>query len=142
MVFLILDGFSGHVSEPIEEACIYYGVPMLRIPAHTSDQVQLLEVGLFALHKSESRRMQTLLDLNVQTLKLIRMLCDFQKAATPINVIGAFRRAGILSQWDGHAGTPRCFVDRTQATELRHWRQSRNRIPVQRLLSEDRGEQE
>jgi hypothetical protein len=74
MVFLILDGVSGHISEVIEEACVYYGVRMLKSPPHTSDQVQPLNVGLFGLHKSESRRVQTHLDLNTQTVKLIRML--------------------------------------------------------------------
>jgi hypothetical protein len=41
------------------------------------------------------RRMKV--DLNDQTVKLIKMLCGFQKAATGTNVIGAFRKAGIMS---------------------------------------------
>jgi hypothetical protein len=142
MVFLIHDGFSAHMSEAIEEACIYYGVQMLKIPAHPSDQVQPLDVGLFALHRSESRRMQTHLDLNLQTVKLIRVLCGFQKAATPVNIIGAFRKAGIISQWDGHAGTLRCIIDRNQATEVQHWRQSKKKIAVQQLPFDDRSSRE
>jgi hypothetical protein len=96
IVFFILDGFSGHVTDAIEEACVYQGIRMLTIPPHPFNQVQPLECCLFALHKSESRRVQPHLDLNAQITKLARTVCGFQKAATPVNVIAAFRRARIV----------------------------------------------
>jgi hypothetical protein len=36
-------------------------------------------------------------DLNDQTEKPVKMFCGFQKTATGTNVIGAFRKAGIMS---------------------------------------------
>jgi hypothetical protein len=90
MVFLTLDGFSDHVTDAIKEACVYSGIPMLTIPPHICDQVQPLDLGLFALRKSESRCVQPRPDLNAQTTKLIRMLCGFQKAIARVNVTAAF----------------------------------------------------
>jgi hypothetical protein len=56
-----------------------------------------LDLGIFAVHKMEARRVHPHLDLNDQTTRLIKMFCGFQKAATETNVIGAFRKAGIIS---------------------------------------------
>jgi hypothetical protein len=44
----------------------------------------------------ESRRVGLHLDLNDQTLKLAKVLCEFQKVAARTNVIGAFRKAEIM----------------------------------------------
>jgi hypothetical protein len=93
IVFLILDEFAGHVTDAIEDVCVCYGIRMFTIPSHISDQVQPLDLGLSAFHKSENRRVQPHLDLNAQTTNLIRMLCGFQKAATPVNVSSSFPRA-------------------------------------------------
>jgi hypothetical protein len=43
------------------------------------------------------------LDLNTETAKLTRLLYGFQKVATPVKFIAAFRRAEIVSPWDEHA---------------------------------------
>jgi hypothetical protein len=137
LIFLILDGFSGHVTESIEEGCVHFGIRMLKIPAHTSDQLQPLDVGLFALHKLESHRVMPHLDLNAQTVKLIRMLCGFQKAATPVNVIGAFRRAGIICRWDGLAKALRCVIDRSEAADVRHWHHSKSRVQLEHCASRE-----
>jgi hypothetical protein len=119
-VFLIPDGFSCHVRNATEEVCVCYGIRMLAIPPHTLNQVQPLDLDLFAFYKSESCRVQPHLDLNAQTTKLIRKLCWFQTATTAVNVIAAFRRAQIVSRWDKHAKNLRCFSDRSQAAEIRH----------------------
>jgi hypothetical protein len=97
MVFLIPDGFSGHVRNATKEVRVCYGIRMLAIPSHTSNPVQPLDLDLFALYKSESRRVQPHLDLNTQATRLIRMLSGFQTAATAVNVIAGFWRAGIVS---------------------------------------------
>jgi hypothetical protein len=43
-IFLILDGFAGHFSDAVKEQCFYYGVVLIVIPPHTSDQVQPLDL--------------------------------------------------------------------------------------------------
>jgi hypothetical protein len=53
-VFLILDGFSGHSTEGIEEAFLQYGVVVILLSPHSSDQTQPLDLGTFAIQKMES----------------------------------------------------------------------------------------
>jgi hypothetical protein len=96
-VFLILGDFSGHLTDAVEENYLFYGIELLVILEHTSDQVQPLDLGIFAAHKMESRRIHPHLTMNDQTSKLIKMLCGFQKAVTGTNIIGAFRKRGIIS---------------------------------------------
>jgi hypothetical protein len=98
--FLIRDGFAGHLSDAVEEQCLCYGVALIVIPPHTSDQVQPLDLGLFTLHKLESHHIQAHTNLSTQTAKILQILCGFQKASTPLNVMKAFRRAGVVSRWD------------------------------------------
>jgi hypothetical protein len=127
-IFLILDGFAGHLSDTIEEQCLFYGVVLLVIPPQTSDQLQPLDLGLFALHKMECHRVHPHTDLSAQTVKILKILCGFQKAATPLNVIKAFRRAGVTSRWDRAAEALICHIHRTCAKEIRHWNQAKSRI--------------
>jgi hypothetical protein len=96
-VFLIMNDFSGHLTDAVEENCLFYGIELLAIPVHTSDQVQPLDLGIFAVHKMESRCVHPHMTMNDQTSKLIKMFCGFQKAVTGTNIIGAFRMGGIIS---------------------------------------------
>jgi hypothetical protein len=126
-VFLILDDFSGHLTYAVEENCLFDGIELLAIPAHTSDRVQPLDLGIFAVHKMESRRVHPHLAMNGQTSKLIRMLCGFQNAVTGTNIIGAFRKGGIISRWDTKHKELVCFINRESALDVRHWNQSKKR---------------
>jgi hypothetical protein len=60
------------------------------------------------------------------------------ESATPVNVIAAFRRAGIVLRWDKHTKALRCFIDRGQAAEVRHSYQSKKRIHSQQFPAPDR----
>jgi hypothetical protein len=68
--------------------------------------------------------------------KLIKMLCGFQKAATGTNVIGAFRKAGIMSRWDDEHREFVYFIDREKASDVRHWNQTKRRIPLEAFSGE------
>jgi hypothetical protein len=100
------------------------------IPPHTSNQVQPLDLGLFAVHKLECHRVHSHIDLNAQLVKILKILCGFQKASTPLNIIKAFRRAGLLSRWDGAAETLIGHIDRDCAKHVLHWNQVQSRVSV------------
>jgi hypothetical protein len=51
---------------------------------------------------------------------MIKMLCEFQDATIVTNVIGAFRKAGIVSRWDEGHGKLMFFIDRENASDIRH----------------------
>jgi hypothetical protein len=95
--FLFLDGFSGHLMNIIEENCLFYGIQLLIITTHTSDQVKLLDLGICAIHEMESRLVCLHLCLNNQTSKLIKMFCGSQRTPTGTTAISVFRKAGITS---------------------------------------------
>jgi hypothetical protein len=85
--FIILDGFSGHIIDAIEESCLDSRIRKLTVPAQTSKSFRQLNVRFPARRNSESRRMQARLDLDAKIAKLIRMLREFLKAAIPVSVI-------------------------------------------------------
>jgi hypothetical protein len=130
LIFLILDGFAGHDSEPVQEAFLYYGIHPLVIPPHSSDQVQALDLGMFAIMKAESARIYAHIDFNAQTKKLVKMVSGWQKATTTVNIIKAFRRAGIIAVWNPEVNALVCRIDRAAASEVRHWNGEKHRIPI------------
>jgi hypothetical protein len=125
-----LDGFTGHTTETIDEAFLYYGICAIVIPPHSSDQVQPLDLRMFAIMKSESTRVYAHIDFNPQTKKLVKMVSGRQKAATSVNIIKAFRRAGIVSNWNPDVQALVCGIDRLVATEVRHWNGLKTRIAI------------
>jgi hypothetical protein len=76
------------------------GVVVHSLPPHSSDNTQPLDFGLFGLTKQAVRRVRTDSEKTAQSNQLIRMLCAWHVAATPRNVIGSFRRAGLVVYWD------------------------------------------
>jgi hypothetical protein len=135
-VFLILDGFSGHTTEAIEEEFLRYGVFAITLPPHSSDQIQPLDLGIFAIQKVESRRIHAHLDLNPQTRKLIKMLCGWHKATTPVNIIAAFRNGGIVGRWCEEAKALVCQIDRNAASQRRQWNGQKGRVCITAPLAE------
>jgi hypothetical protein len=70
------------------------------------------------------------------TVKLIQMLCGFQTAGIPVNVIAVFRRAGLRADGTGRRRLSAVTLAGTQTTEGWHWHQSKQRILVNQAPSE------
>jgi hypothetical protein len=51
----------------------FYGLVLVLIPPQTSDQLKLLDLGLFALHKMECHHVHPHTDLRAQTDKIQRV---------------------------------------------------------------------
>jgi hypothetical protein len=129
-MFLILDGFAGRLSDTIEEQSLFYRVVLLVIAPQTSDRLQPLDLGLFARHNMECHRVHADTDLSTSTVKILKIVCDFQKAATPLSVIKAFRRAGVTFRWDRAAEALICHIEWAGAKEIRDWNQAKSRISI------------
>ena len=117
---LLLDGFGCHQSaefvEMLEEAnilCVFF-------PPHTSDQLQPCDLGIFGNQKHYQSRITVEPTLNRQTKQVVRMVDSFRCATTPKNVVGAFRKSGLVTFLDE---TMRLMirVDRSHATAVRHF---------------------
>jgi hypothetical protein len=65
--------------------------------------------------------------MNDQTSKLVKMLCGFQKVVTGTNIIGAFKKGGIISRWDTEHMELIYSINRESALDVRHWNQLKKR---------------
>lgn len=88
------------------------------LPPHTSDQLQPLDLGIFAIQKRWQSNVSVDDTLNRQTKQLIKILDSYRMATTPKNVIGAFRKGGIVTYLD-ETLTLRVRVERACATAVR-----------------------
>ena len=135
---LIMDGFGVHTSSAFELLCEEENVVIVFIPPHTSDQLQPCDLGLFAVLKRWQSNIALPAHLNKQTRQVVRMLDGLRMATTPKNVIGAFRKAGIVGQFSLEKGQMLATVDPSQATAVRHFQshapiQDRGMNPKQRV---------
>lgn len=131
---LLLDGCSCHDSDYFLDQMTYWGIEPVFLPAHSSDQTQALDLGIFGLEKAEAMRTRISCDdLGPQTRQVARALVGYMKACVPINVIGAFRQAGIVSHFSKARGALVPTVNRQSAKRVRHWELSRTRIPIESL---------
>jgi hypothetical protein len=121
LIFLILDGFSEQTNNSMEDGFSHLGTFPIVIPLHSSDQVQPLDLGMFAVHKLESRRVKPHGKLTTQTCKIIKILAGWEKALTRSSVAGALCRAEIFPICVAEAGTLACHVGPEQATQVRDW---------------------
>lgn len=117
---LLLDGFGCHQSTEFVEMLEDENVICVLFPPHTSDQLQPLDLGVFANQKRYQSRITVEPTLNRQTKQVIRMLDSFRCATTPKNVVGAFRKSGLVTFLDDSMRLM-IRVDRTHATAVRHF---------------------
>jgi hypothetical protein len=99
-----MDRFTGPTTDRTEEAFLQYGIIAIVISLYSSDQMQDLDLGVFALAKLEVHRVRPHDDFSVQSKKLIKMLGEWFKATVPSNIVKAFLRASITSSWVPGAG--------------------------------------
>jgi hypothetical protein len=128
--FVLLDGFTGHSGDWFLDEATWRGIEVIFFPPHSSDQVQPMDLGIFASEKIEAARCRPQHGLNAQTRKMIKMIDGYGRATTPNNVISAFRRAGITSEWDAEHETLIVKIDQEHATSVRTWHFSKKRISL------------
>ena len=95
---LILDGCTSHYTEELFDACQANNIKIFFIPPHSSNQTQMLDLGMFHLHKQNVRKAKlNEVENDDVLLDKIQMLLDsFQKAATYRNVKSSFEAAGVV----------------------------------------------
>ncbi len=125
-VLLLMDGFISHqqITELIPLA--EYNINVLFIVAHASDQLQALDLGIFANQKRQISRIKNEKVLSSQTNRIVKLIDGLWKAASPKNVTAAFRSAGILMTCHMTNGVPMVYagVRRGAARAVRHYEQS------------------
>jgi hypothetical protein len=97
---VIIDGCTWHHCDWVLDEAVAKGVVLHWLPPHSSDETQPLDLGVFGLTRQALRRVRTNPEKTAQSNQWIRMLCAWHVAATPRNVIGRFRPAGLVVHWD------------------------------------------
>lgn len=128
-IVLIFDGFGCHQSDAFLELAEENNVICKRIPPHTSDQLQPLDLGVFANQKRWQSNITVDADLNRQTKQIIKICDSYRMATTPKNVIGAFRKGGIVTWLDDSTLTLMVRVDPRYATRVRDDAEDADRRP-------------
>jgi hypothetical protein len=105
---LLLDGCTAHSSPKISALCDENHVIPLAFPPHSSNQVQPLDLSIFGITKRLVARVNRMESMNVQTDHIAKVVCSFMAAATPVNIVKTFCRAGICLVLDD--GIVRCRV--------------------------------
>ena len=126
---LDMNGFGCHTSEGFLEPAEQENVICQLISVHTSDQLQPLDLGIFANQKRWQSNVSVDDTLNRQTKQLIKILDSYRMATTPKNVIGAFRKGGIVTWLDDSTLTLMVRVDPTYATRVRDDAEDADRRP-------------
>jgi hypothetical protein len=101
---LILDGCTSHKSNWFLDVALTHQVTLHVLPAHSSDKTQALDLGLFGITKQGLTKVRVDPEKSAQSNQLIRMLSAWHVAATPKNIVGSFRRSGIVVRWEEGRG--------------------------------------
>ena len=94
-IVLLIDGCSAHFSDYFWDECTYYGVFVFVEPPGSSDQLQVLDIGLFGIQKKSIKKVNVRKDVNEQTKMLVEILNSWENAAHASNINSAFEQAGF-----------------------------------------------
>ena len=119
---MILDGFGVHSCSDFEDLCDENNVFLQLIPPHSSDQLQFLDLGIFAIQKRWMSNISIpCANMNPQTKQVIRIHDSYVMSTTPKNIIGAFRAGGIITKWDNERQMLMAEVRPELAHRVRHY---------------------
>ena len=128
-----IDGFGCHQTDEFLELASEANIICKFIPPHTSDQLQPLDLGVFGNQKRWQGNITVEADLNRQTKQVIKIYDSYRMATTPKNVIGAFRKAGLVVWFDTTTMMLMLRVDRQFATAIRD---NENEMPTRNTAEE------
>ena len=94
---LIVDGCSVHLNNSIQQLAENHNINLVFLPPHSSHLLQPLDLGIFGVFKGVLARMRVnkkrFSDQSIQVIKIIGAL---SRTASPLNIVSAFRAAGIV----------------------------------------------
>ena len=125
---LILDNLNCHVSDNFRELCEIENIAVKPIPPHSSDQLQPLDIGIFANLKYIMTNANVQKHLNPQSRRIIKMYDSYYAAASPRNAVKAFRSCGIVSEYDIESQCAYARIDTSYAKKVRHLQQQSSSV--------------
>jgi hypothetical protein len=98
---LLLDQCPAHQSDRFFQLCPDNNIKVCYFPPHSSNQLQPLDLCLFAVTKRLLARTNHLETMNIQTKHIARVACSFLAAAVQITIAKTFMLTGICLVKDG-----------------------------------------
>lgn len=118
---IILDGLKAHhlVLDSITEE--KNNIIIIFLPAHSSDQTQMLDLGIFGTQKRISRfKVKPPKEFTKQSKTIIKMVTAIYRSTDPFSTVSAFRQAGIVLNYSTN-GAQVAKVKRGCARGVRHY---------------------
>jgi hypothetical protein len=134
---LILDGFSGHNYDKIEEQCTKNNLTLTFLIPHTSHLCQPLDLLTFASLKKNFNEIKFDKCQTAQSNKIVRLMRAWQKSISPDAIISTFQAAGIVSSRSTEHYTYFCTINLSISLHL----SSINRSLVEEEFEERRAAQ-
>lgn len=97
---LLFDGCTCHNSDFFLDECTFRDVIPVQEPANSSDQVQVLDLGIFGIQKKIMNSLDKDEELTPVVNQIINIVDSWIKATTPSNITSAFKQAGFVYEDD------------------------------------------
>ncbi len=135
---VIMDGLKAHYNLIEKIDCQNENIIFHFLVAHSSDQTQPLDLGIFGVMKHFEQNFQNIKQLSRQTNQIIKVIKCLYQASTPPNCKAAFKAAGITGKITNQNGNFIEFsqFDLTNCIKVRHYSRAyinelaQNRIPL------------
>jgi hypothetical protein len=112
--FLIMDNCSSHSGEIFRVLCNENGIIPVLLPPHASNQLQMLDLCLFAVTKRKIEYLNQAIKKTSPIHHIVTVTNGFISAATPENIVASFRNGGVSLVLDD-GGLIRCQITPTTA---------------------------
>jgi hypothetical protein len=116
---LILDGLTCHDPDTTEDLCLGHGCWIELLPPHSSDQIQLCNVGVLGPLKANMTRVHPADDLFKQSKQVLKILSALQMTPLHPTITSAFRQAGLEFHYSDEHDCLTCRVSVTCARRIR-----------------------
>jgi hypothetical protein len=105
-----MDNCSSHNGEFFRELCVKNGIIPVLLPPHASNQLQMLDLCLFAATKRKIEYFNETADVRAGQLHhIVTVTNGFMSAANAENIVASFRNGGVSLMLDD-AGVVRCTI--------------------------------
>jgi hypothetical protein len=98
--YLIMNNCPAHRGAEFDRLCVVHRVLPVWLPPHSSNQLQMLDLCIFAATKRHISRANKLEKVNLQSEHIVKVLDGFMAAAVPHNIVMSFRNAGVSLMLD------------------------------------------
>ena len=134
---IIVDGCTAHQTELFDTLCAKLNLRIFYLPPHSSNQLQVLDLGLFAIHKSLVKKLIIECEESKVVQTIIQIMNAWYSACTPTNIQGGWRAMGaVYVQNTNESGKPKVCIRFDQSCAIKLLGRELTREERQRQLEQ------